>query len=178
MALDDSRIAGGEAVGGDVPRDDTPGGDDRAVTDGHTGADDHATTEPAVLADGDRVSHLHRSAALHGIKWMSGGVELALRSDASVCTYGDQTAVQQNAVGIDEDLLTQPDAVTVVAVKGGNDGSTLRDAGDQLLQYSTVVGVPWVERAETAAETGGVAKALRQLGRGVVVESLAPHIIE
>lgn len=178
MALDDSRIAGSKAGGGDVPCDDTPSGDDRAVTDGHPGADDHATTEPAVLADGDRVSRLHRSAALHGIKWMSGGVKLALRSDAGVCPYGDQTAVQQDAVGIDEDLFPEPDAMTMVTVKGGDDGSTLRDAGDQLLQYSTVVGVSGVERAETTAETGGVTEALRQLGRGVVVESLAPHIIE
>ena len=84
MALDDSRIAGSKAGGGDVPCDDTPSGDDRAVTDGHPGADDHTTTEPAVLADGDRVSRLHRSAALHGIEGMSGGVELALRSDADM----------------------------------------------------------------------------------------------
>ena len=164
MALDDSRIAGSKTVRGDVPRDNTPSGDDRAVADGHTRTDDHATTEPAVLTDGDRVSRLHRSAALHGIKGMGGRVELALGPDAGVCPYGDQTAIQQDAVGIDEDLLTQPDAVTVVAVKGGDDGSTLRDAGDQLLQHCPVVGVSGVERAETTAETGGVAKALRQLG--------------
>ena len=100
MALDDSRIAGSKAVGGDVPCDYAPGGDDRAVTDGHTRADDHTTTEPTVLADGDRVSRLHRSAALHGIEGMSGCVELALRSDAGVCPYGDQSTVQQDAVSI------------------------------------------------------------------------------
>ena len=164
MALDDSRITGSEAVRGDVPRDDAPGGDDRAVTDGHTGADNHATSEPAVLTNGDRVSRLHRSAALLGIKWMRGGVELALRSHAGVCPYGDQTAVQQDAVGIDEDLLPEPDAVTMVTVKGGDDGSTLRDAGDQLLQHCPVVRVTGVEGSEATAETGGVAKALRQLG--------------
>ena len=51
-----------QTVGGDVPCDDAPGSDDRAVSDRHPGADDHATAEPAVLTDGDRVGGLHGTA--------------------------------------------------------------------------------------------------------------------
>lgn len=178
MALDDSRIAGGETVGGDVPCDNATGSDDRAVADGHTGTDDHATTEPAVLADGDRVSGLHGTASLLSIHRVGGGIELTLGTDAGVGADSDQTAVQQDAVGIDEDILPEPDPVPMVAEEGRDDRGTLRDAGDQLLQHSPVVGVPGVEGSETTAEAGGVAKALRQIGRGVVVEPLAPHIIE
>ena len=171
-------IACCQRIVGDIPCHHTAGGNDAAVPDGHTGADDDSSAQPAVVADGDGVGCLLLFPTGNVIHGMLGGVELAVRPDEGVPSDAYQRTVEKRAVVVDEDSLARHDAVSVVAVEGRADGGALWKAGDEVFDYFPVVGAVDGHGLQTGTRLLGVNQAPGDFRVGEVIKLLATHFLK
>ena len=117
LADDSAGIAYGDGIGRNVLHHHTTCSDDAAVADGHSRTYRHATSQPTVFTDGYRRASLYRFATLNVVNWMVRSQELAVRTNLRVGANGNQASVEHCAVVVDEHILTQFDAMPVVAMK-------------------------------------------------------------
>ena len=66
---------------------------DASATYCHTWADDYSAAQPTVFSNADRQSFLFRLAPFDIVRWVVGGVQLAVRPYVSVCPDADASAV-------------------------------------------------------------------------------------
>src|SRR5262245_448397 len=112
-----ARVARGEYGVRDISRDDTAGADHGSRSDADAGENDRSATDPHVRPDLDGLPELFTAATL-GVEWMQRCVDLHGRSEQREVADPDRTYIQNNAVEIEEDPLSEFDVRAVVTVEG------------------------------------------------------------
>ena len=110
-----SRIPDDRFPGGDISGHHTPRSDHRAIADRHSGQDDRAAADPHVATDRHRPAQFEAVAAKLRIARMVRGIDLHGRADLSAIADRDGDDVQEHAVVIEENTVTETDVVAVVA---------------------------------------------------------------
>ena len=114
------RIAYINTVSRDIFGDHRSGSDYRARTNGYSGKQYRSTTDPTIIADGDRFADFDRTA-FPIIQRMMKGINLDCRSDQNMVANSDRCSVQHDAIVIDETAFTDIQIVSVVTEKGRAD---------------------------------------------------------
>src|SRR5262245_61565235 len=94
-------IAGREDFLGDVPRDHTPGTDDRLRADANAGAEDGSPADPHVRANLNRLGELLLPPQLRAHR-MCGRVDLDRRTEEGEVADPHLTHIEHDAVEVEE----------------------------------------------------------------------------
>ena len=87
--------------------DHTPRSYHGPVSDRHAGTDGNISTQPTVLTDMDGASCLNGLATLQIVHRVVRRVKRAVGADQGMAAYGDVAGIQEHAVVIDKDSLSQ-----------------------------------------------------------------------
>ena len=98
-------------------RYDAAGADHAAVANRNAGTDHGAAADPAVSPDGNGISILPPLAPQAIIERMMRRINLHVGSNQRMRADADIGAVEKRTVGIDKNVLTEDDAVSVIAMK-------------------------------------------------------------
>ena len=117
LANDSTRIAYGHRVRRNIFDHHASCTNDTTVANRHSWADRHTASQPAVFANGYRRASLYGFAAFDVVHRMVRSQELAVGTNLSVGTDGDDASVEHGAVVVDKDIFAQLDAMPVVAME-------------------------------------------------------------
>ena len=104
-ADDPCGIAHGHAVVWNIAGNDASCTDDAPMANGDAGQEDGTASNPAVLAHGNGAGAFDGLATFFVVGGVDGRVDLHARPNEGMVAYGDVTAIEEGAVGVDEDVL-------------------------------------------------------------------------
>lgn len=124
-------------MGRDVFGNDASGADDDIVSDGDTGEDGNAPSEPDVIPDRNGKGRFNARIAQIGVNGVVGGIDADIGADEGIFSDGDFSAIQHSQVVIDIGIFPDADIVTVIAMEGRFDMEVFR-GGSQPGAYQVV----------------------------------------
>ena len=113
------RITNGYAIGWNIFRHHTTRTDDTTVADGDTRTQNGTAANPAILSYRHRIGIFLFRTTFDIIHRMMGSVYLYAWTDQRMGTNRDISSVQESTIGIDKDMLTQPDTIPWSQWNGG-----------------------------------------------------------
>ena len=125
-------------------------GDDRAGTDGYiapnsyTRAYRNIAAYPYIVAHMDGLGIFQPLVALFHVEWMTGCIERTARSDEDIIAKGNLRLVEDDTIGIGEEMIADLYVIAIVAEERCHDNEALTGLSEELLQSAepllTVVG--------------------------------------
>jgi uncharacterized protein (DUF2062 family) len=79
-----TRISEGNDIRRNIFRNDTPRAYNRMITDIHSGENDHISSQPDIVADGNRAGVFKAFVPLSGIERMDCRIKATIRTDKNV----------------------------------------------------------------------------------------------
>src|SRR4051812_15035039 len=148
--------AGGHAcrddAGGEVARHHSSCADNRVVADRDVRADDHATAEPDVVANADRLARFPPDPPRPGIYRMRRREQLDARRELTCGADRDRRAVEHEAVVVHERPGADGHTRAVFAAKRRPDEDAVAEVADQLVKDRVAHVLVGVQRAVVAVE--------------------------
>ena len=95
--------------------DDRPGAYRHIVADGHSGHHRHVAANPDVIAHMDRTGILQSLVSIFDVQRVTGGVERAAWSYEDIVAKGDLSLVEDDAIGIAEEVVAYLNIISIVA---------------------------------------------------------------
>lgn len=111
-------VAGGEGEGGDVFGDDAAGSDYGSFADCYSGEDDDIACYPYVVAHGYRTGTHYSAVTFLDVKRVDDCAEADVGSDEHIVADCDLGLVENGEVEIADEILSDADIETEIAVKG------------------------------------------------------------
>src|SRR5712691_2422772 len=150
------RISGDGLACADVPRDHAAGPDHRPVADRHAGQDNGAAPDPDIAADPHRTPEFDAAAPCLGIAGMVGGVDLCRGSDLCSIADGHFDDIEDDAIEVQENLITETDIIAEVAEKRWSDHGARADMTETFGQQRVALGHRKRQRRVVAHQPGFV----------------------
>ena len=113
-----------------VAGDNCPGTNNSVIPDRHAGQNDRSAADPDIPADAHATPKLQPGAALCGIAWMVGGINLNGRPNLSAIADGDFRNVKDHTVEIQESACANANVEPVIAEKWGPDNGAGTDEAE------------------------------------------------
>ena len=122
---------------GNITSDHTARTDDRFGADADAGADDRAASNPDIGADADRFAEF-LDASLGSVHGMARGIDLHFGAEETEVADLHFADIENHAVKIEIDALTQEDVGAVVAIEGWLEPDAVATLGEELFQRLAV----------------------------------------
>src|SRR5216683_425329 len=148
------RISGDGLACADIARDHAAGPDHRPVANGHAGQDNGAASDPDIAADPHRTPEFDAAAPGLGIAGMVGGVDLRGGSDLRSIADGHFDDIEDDAIEVQENLVTETDIVAEVAEKRWPDHGAGADMTETFGQQRVALGYRKRQRCVVAHQPG------------------------